>query len=73
MTYDEAKACNPLTLAQALEKAFWRAAGNKSLGAGLPETWKAVEKAAMKYLREMNDENRAEQAEIQIEKQRERS
>ena len=39
----------------------------------LPEAWKAVETAAMKYLREMNDENRAEQAEIQIEKQRERS
>jgi hypothetical protein len=50
VTYDQAKQLTPETLEEAMEKTFWRFAGKGTLGAGLPETWEAVAKAAKLHL-----------------------
>ncbi len=54
MTYEEALRINPSTLEEALEKAFWKAAGRGCLGVGLPETWAAVAAAGREFLASQN-------------------
>lgn len=50
MTYEQAIKTNPSTLAEALERAFWRQSGRGLLGAGLPETWENVAAIAFQWL-----------------------
>jgi len=49
MTYEQAVRIEPKTVEEAMEKAFWIYAGRGCLGAGLPETWKAVAEAAQTF------------------------
>ena len=60
MTYEQAKRITPTSLEEAIEKTYWRQAGQHSLGAFVPETWAAVASTAREWIENERSRETAE-------------